>query len=161
VRADTGESWVIRAAGLAQIGDYDEARTALAHVNATTESHPFAKSVHALIAALQRCGDEAIEAATAVSDAVGHTYLDGVVASVSAGASAADHGDEPMATLWLERAVELASATQDKVATALALYAYAHVLGSPHPNGEGDVGALGNGWRAVVQALPELREVLA
>ena len=158
VRADTGESWVIRAAGLAQIGEYDEARTALAHVDVNTESHPFAQSVHALVASLQRCDDEAIAAATAVADTVGHTYLDGVIASIAAGAAAGDQGDQATAQMWLDRAVSLASSTQDKVATALALRAHAHVLGSVHAYGEGDAGALGSGWRAVVQALSTLHE---
>ena len=55
---------------------------------------------------------------------------------------------------WLERAVSLAVITQDAVATALALTAYAHVLGAPHAHGAGDATALGAGWRSVVEALP-------
>ena len=160
-RADPGEPWVIRAAGLAQIGDYDEARTALAHVSQETESHPFAQSVTALVAALQGSNDEAIEAATAVRDAVGHTYLDGVFASVAAGAAASANGDIDAGRSWLEQAVSLASATHDKVATALALSAYAHVLGEAHVNGSGDLTALGSGWRSLVDSLPRLREAVA
>ncbi|CAB4882040.1 unannotated protein [freshwater metagenome] len=154
VQADAGESWVIRAAGLAQIGDYEEARTALAHVSNGIEAHPFFQSIRALVAALQGSADEAIEAATEVSDAVGHTYLDGVIAGIAAGSSAAAAGDGLAARGWLERAVSLAVITQDAVATALALTAYAHVLGAPHAHGAGDATALGAGWRSVVEALP-------
>lgn len=160
VRADATESWIIRAAGLAQVGEYDEARTALAHVDATIDGHPFAQSVLALVASLQGCGDEAIEAATAVSQAIGHTYLDGVVASIAAGASAGAAGDELVAREWLDHAVSLAVATQDKVATALALSAYSQVLDVAHPHGDGDVGVLGSGWRSVLGALPRLREAV-
>ena len=158
VQADPGESWVIRAAGLAQIGDYDDARTALAHVSTEIESHPFFQSIRALVAALQGSNAEAIEAATAATDAVGHTYLDGVVASIAAGASAASNGDDMAARGWMERAVSMAALTQDTVAAALALTAHAHVLGSPHPLGTGDAAALGSGWRSVVESLPSVRE---
>jgi len=63
--------------------------------------------------------------------------------------------------MWLERAVALATATQDQVATALALCVYSHVLGVAHERGVGAVDALGPGWLSVVDALPKLRETVA
>jgi hypothetical protein len=159
--ADPNESRVVLAVGLAQTGRYDEAHTSLAQVSLGPDAHPFMQAAVALVAALQGRSAEAIEAATRVSDAGGHTYLDGVIAGVAAGASAASEGDAGAARTWLEGAVSLATATQDQVATALALCAHQHVLGVVHERGAGVVDALGPGWRSVVDGLPTLREAVA
>ncbi len=159
--ADPNESRVVLAVGLAQTGRYDEAHTTLAQVSLGPDAHPFMQAAVALVAALQGRSGEAIEAATRVSDVGGHTYLDGVIAGVAAAASAASEGDAGAARTWLEGAVSLATATQDQVATALALCAHQHVLGVAHERGAGVVDALGPGWRSVVDALPTLREAVA
>ena len=155
-QVDGGETWIVRAVGLAQLGQYDEARTSLAHADGEIENHPFALSTNSLIAALERNPDQSLAAARAVFEAAGHSYLDGVIASLAAGASAASQGDQDQARRWLDDSVGQALAAQDTVATALALGAYQHVLGSPHPRGAGDPNALGVGWRSIVEALPRL-----
>ncbi|MCU1393366.1 MAG: hypothetical protein JWM34_1794 [Ilumatobacteraceae bacterium] len=159
VQANGGEALIIKAVGLAQIGEYDAARTALADVPDDGRSNPFYLSVVALVASLERAADEAVAAAQGVVDAAGHSYLDGVVASMAAGASAAGNGDAVTAERWLDDSVGQAGATQDVVATALSLAAYEHVLGRDHPSGPARLDALGVGWRSVVDALPRLVDV--
>ncbi|MCU1399265.1 MAG: hypothetical protein JWN62_2374 [Acidimicrobiales bacterium] len=159
VEANGGEALIIKAIGLAQTSDYDEARTTLAQVPDDSRAGPFYLSAVALVASLERDAEEAVDAAQGVVDAAGHSYLDGVVAFLAAGASAAAIGDADTAERWLTDSVGHAGATQDVVATALSLAAYEHVLGRDHPNGPARLDALGVGWRSVVEALPRLINV--
>ena len=154
--ANSGEAYVLQALGLAQTGRYDDARVALDHVREAAINHPFTLSALALVAALEHDPDQAIAAASAVAEAAGHSYLDGVIAFLAAGASAAAVGDAETAARWLNASVEQALTTQDVVATALALAAYEHVLGSQHPHGLAQLDVLGHGWRSVIEALPRL-----
>ncbi|MCU1388178.1 MAG: hypothetical protein JWL72_1516 [Ilumatobacteraceae bacterium] len=159
VEANGGEALIIKALGLAQTSDYDEARTTLAQVPGDNRANPFYLSAIALVASLEHDAAEAVDAAQGVVDAAGHSYLDGVVAFLAAGASAAAVGDAETAERWLTDSVGHAGATQDVVATALSLAAYEHVLGRDHPNGPARLDALGVGWRSVVDALPRLINV--
>ena len=158
--ANGGEAYVLQALGLAQTGRYDDARVALDQVREAAVNHPFTLSTLALVAALEQDPDQAIAAASAVAAAAGHSYLDGVVAFLAAGASAAAVGDAETASRWLGDSVEQALSTQDVVATALALAAYEHVLGRQHPHGLAQLDALGHGWRSVIDALPRLIHVV-
>jgi class 3 adenylate cyclase len=157
MQANGGETYVVRAMGLAQSGDYEGAATSLEHVSDETRTHPFFVSANGLVAALEGRPEEAIAAAESVAAVSVHSYLDGVVASIGGGGAAASIGDEEAARLWLQDAVAQATATQDVVASALALLAYEHVLGVPPAEGQGDINALGGGWRSVIEALPRLR----
>lgn len=157
--ANPSESRIIRAVGLAQNGEYDEARTSLAQLTEEIEGHPFAQAATALVAVLERRAEDAIAAAERVSAADDHSYLDGVIASLSAGAASALLDDSDGARRWLSESVDQAASTQDIVASALALTAYRHVLGCAHPSGPGDLSVLANGWRSVIDALPHLELV--
>ena len=150
------ETWIIAAMGLAQSGEYDQARTSLAHVIDEAQSHPFYISTAALVSVLEGLSADAIDGAEAVSAAAVHSYLDGVVASIAAGAASAALDDEGGARRWLEDAINQATATQDIIATALALAAYERVIGFPHQYGSGDLDVLGTGWRSVIDALPTI-----
>jgi hypothetical protein len=156
MRANAGESLIIRAVGLAQTGDFDGARIALADLEGDIADHPFAQAATALVAALDGRPNDAIKAAELVASADGHTYLDGVVARLAAGAASATRNDPEGARHWLNDSVAQATASQDMVATALALLAYEHVLGDAHESGPGNLGALAAGWRNVIAALPHL-----
>ncbi len=156
IGANPGESFIIRAVGLAQVGDYDNAHAALAHLDRNIESHPFAQAATALVAALEGRAADAIAAAELVEASEGHSYLDGVIGSLAAGAASASLDDSAGARHWLSDAVDQALATQDIVAIALALVGYRHVIGVPHEGGHGDVTALATGWRSVIDALPWL-----
>ena len=155
-QANGGEVWILKAMAHLQVGDSDGARIALAHLEADARTHPFARSTAGLLAALDGDAAEALANARTVADAPFHSYLDYVIAAIGAGAAAAATGDDNTAVEWLDAAVMRAVATQDVVASALALSAYEHVLGSVHAHGPGDRAALGAGWRAVVEALPRL-----
>jgi hypothetical protein len=159
IHANAGEAYIVKAMGLVQSGSFDDARVALGHVAEELLVHPFYLAALAIVAALESDGDEAIASAEAVAEAPGHTYLDGVIASVGAGASAAATGDAEAAQRWLDIAVAQALATEDVVATALALAAFEHVLGWPHLAGGGRLDGLAVGWRCVVEALPRLVNV--
>ncbi|MEO6125886.1 MAG: adenylate/guanylate cyclase domain-containing protein [Ilumatobacteraceae bacterium] len=159
IAANASEPFIIRAVGQAQIGDFDSARESLEHLDGDMSDHPFAQSANALVAVLEGRPDAAIASAQLVADANGHTYLDGVVARLAAGAACAMLGDSKGARRWLSESVAQATATQDGVATALALLAYQHVLGVVHEHGAGDQSALGVGWRNVIDALPHLELV--
>jgi class 3 adenylate cyclase len=155
-----GETLVIRSMGLAQSGDLEGARIQLEALRRDRFDHPFAISTGGLISALDGRVDEAIAAAQVVADAPFHSYLDGVVASIGAGGAAASGRDSETAMRWLHDAVDQALATQDVIAGALALGAYDHILGRPHPAGPGDLDALGSGWRSIIEALPRLQPQL-
>lgn len=159
IHANAGEAYIVKAIGLVQSGLFDDARVALGHVAEELLVHPFYLAALALVAALENDRDEAITSAEAVAEAPGHTYLDGVIASVGAGASAAAAGDAEAAQRWLDVAVAQALATEDVVATAFALAAFEHVLGWPHLAGGGRIDGLAVGWRCVVEALPRLVNV--
>jgi len=159
IAADASEPYIIRAVGQAQIGDFDGARQSLDHLEGDMSGHPFAQSANALVAILEGRPDVAIASAQLVADAPGHTYLDGVVARISAGAACAMLADPAGARRWLAESVAQATSTQDSVATALALLAYHHVLGVVHDSGPGDLSALGAGWRSVIDAMPHLELV--
>lgn len=159
IAANASEPYIVRAIGMAQTGDFDGARASLDHVDGERADHPFAHSADALVAVLEGRPDAAISAAQRVADAQGHTYLDGVVARLAAGAACAMLGDSDGARRWLSECVAQATSTQDGVAIALGLLAYQHVLGVVHDHGVGDPGALGAGWRSVIDALPHLELV--
>jgi len=159
IRANAGEAWIIKAMGLVQSGQIDAAREALAHVDEALVVHPFYYSTSAIVAAISHNFDASIAAAEEVAAATGHTYLDGVIASIAAGASAAATGDAEAGERWLEGAAAQAAATEDIVANAIALSAFEHVLGRQHPAGTAQVDSLGLGWRALIETLPRLINV--
>ena len=152
--ADASEARAVRAIALAQIGDYDQARTELAQISTAFEVHPFPRAALSLVALLQDSPSEALAAANDVLNEVGHTYLDAVLAGIAGGGAAALLGDANEADRWLTEAIAVATGVGDVVATGLALQAYEAILGSRHPGGGGDPGAVGGGWRSVIQALP-------
>ncbi len=158
--SNPGEPKVIRAMGLVQSGRYDEAHATLAEVDGAMVAHPFAMSATSLVAVMEGNTAEAIAAARAVVGAPGHSYLDGVIAQIAAGAASAIDGDSAEARRWLDAAVAQSAATQDVIARALALAAYEHVLRCVHPNGPVDLATLAPGWRSVVENLPQLETEL-
>ena len=159
INANAGETWMVKAIALCQIGDFDLARVALGRAGDNFAKHPFYLAALSLVAALERDVAESIASAEGVADAPGRSYLDGVISSVAAGAASASTGDADGARRWLDAAVDQASATEDVVATALAHAAFEHVLGFQHEGGIGLSDNLGVGWRAVIEALPELVRV--
>lgn len=157
MESNPSEAYIIKAVGLVQIGDYESAQIALDQVEGRVSNHPFARAAGALVAALEARPAQAIAAAEEVAAAEGHSYLDGVIACIGAGAACAIQSDSDQARRWLDDAVQQAVAPQDVVATALSLLAFEHVLGFAHDRGSGDLGALGAGWRSVIDSLPHLQ----
>lgn len=150
------EPLVVRAVGLAQLGRLDSAIEALSPVLDRPDLDPFTRSAAALITSLAGETDEAERWAAGVDVAHGASYLDEVVAQVARSAARAGCGDASGAREAAARAVDVAVATGDVVAMALAGHAHLHVLGEPSAYGVGDASVLGEGWRSVVDRLARL-----
>src|SRR6202008_813487 len=67
--ANGGETWIIKAVALVQLGELDQARTALAHLEGDLTKHPFALSAAALIDTLEQYPEQALANAEIVTDA--------------------------------------------------------------------------------------------
>jgi tetratricopeptide (TPR) repeat protein len=142
--AERSEPLTTLALALCQVGRADEA---LAHVEEANARSPYVAAVVSLTAALVGDDAAAIEAADAVWDEGGSTYLDRVIADVAAATAFASTGDVEAARCRLERARATALDAGDVVARELAVSVTAAIEGEPSPP---DADHLGPGWRRVV-----------
>jgi len=143
--ADDSEVQTALALALCQVGRADDA---VGQLLAVTGSRHYTTSVRALAFALVEDGESAVADADLVADDPGATYLDRVIAHVTAaGALSAD--DEAGAVEHAARAVAVAESVGDQVALALTKAAQARVTHAP------DVwsASLGDGWRRVLDDL--------
>ena len=101
----------------------------------------------------------ALREAESVASLSGATYLDHAIAATAAAGSHAALGHPLEAEAVLSKALEESLEVGDVIAVALLQQSYAHVLGLPHPSGDGQNDALGIGWVTVVEALPTLDPV--
>ena len=143
--ADDSEVQTALALALCQVGRADDA---VGQLLAVTGSRPYTTSVRALAFALVEDGESAVADADLVADDPGATYLDRVIAHVTA-AGALSVDDEAGAVEHAARAVAVAESVGDQVALALTKAAQARVTHAP------DVwsASLGDGWRRVLDDL--------
>jgi hypothetical protein len=146
------EPTVILAAALVQQGRAEEALAAIESVPEHGLAHPFTRAVAALVHVVSGQPDLALEAANAVADTEGATYLDQVFAYVAAAGAHSQHGDLVQAELAAQAAVAVAIGVGDVVATCIATATFQSVTGRVHPAFD-DRTQMGDGWEYVVQQL--------
>jgi tetratricopeptide (TPR) repeat protein len=147
------EPRVAKMIGLLQLGRVDEAAVTFAELNVHAVTQPFTNGAAALLFAILRQPDKAVEHAEFVAQAAGATYLDEVFAYVGLGSAYAQLGDTAHATMSIEAAVVRALNVGDVVAIALATNAYQHIVGRPHPAHDQPT-QLESGWLTVISQLP-------
>jgi tetratricopeptide (TPR) repeat protein len=148
--ADGSESRITLALALAQVGRADEALVVLDVVQHVT---PYLLSVRALANALTGDPSASTSDADLVADDPGSSYLDRVIAGVSAGAAAMQLGRREEAVERFDRAAETARTAGDVIARELVGLTRSVVLRDSVPQ---EMGHLGSGWRAVVASLAAL-----
>ncbi|MGB0114717.1 MAG: hypothetical protein WBP59_15975, partial [Ilumatobacteraceae bacterium] len=148
--AEGSESSVTLALALCQAGRADDA---LAILEGIERDFPYAAAVTALASALTGDAAASIELAAGVSDEVGATYLDVVIAAIAAAASEGRLGIHDAARARLDSAKAVAADAGDVVAKELVAAMSAGMVG------EGPVAdryELAVGWRTVVDGLIEM-----
>ncbi len=146
MHASGSEARVTLALGLCQVGDPDRALATLLDVD---QPGPYASAVTALASAMAGIAQEAIESADRVIGDETSTYLDRVLADISA-ASALLATDPAMAGDRLTRARRTASDAGDAAAIALARSASQALVEDLEV---GRVEHLGDGWKRVIAGL--------
>lgn len=147
MHADGSEARIGLALGLCQVGQPEQALTALLDV---TVERPYLHAVSAVAHGMLGDVDDTLRHADAVVTDDSSTYLDRVLADVSAGAAHALSDDRDAAGERLETARTTANRAGDEVAKALARCASLELLGL---GDAATVGNLGSGWHEVVDGL--------
>lgn len=147
--AEGSETRVTLALALCQAGRADEALILLDQVD---RSHPYAAAIQALASAMIGDASAALESAAVVDGAVAATYLDRVIAAVSAAAADVSLGATDVADERIGAAEVTASEAGDVVARALVRATRKVLL---EDVATFDIDHLGPGWRRVVQTLGE------
>jgi len=148
--ADGSESRITLALALCQVGRADEA---LALLDSVENATPYLWSVRAVARAITADPPGAIDDADRVEGDGGASYLDRVVASVAAGASAMQLGARSDAVERFARAHSTAREAGDVVACELVGLVESVVL---HEESHHEVGHLGPGWKTIAKALAAL-----
>jgi class 3 adenylate cyclase/tetratricopeptide (TPR) repeat protein len=145
--ADGSESRITLALALCQVGRADEALAVLDVVENVT---PYMLSVRALARAITGDPSGSIDDADLVAADAGASYLDRVIAGVSAGAAATQLGQHDVGVARFEDASSTARAAGDVVARELVGLTRSVVLLEPSHH---EAGHLGSGWRSVAASL--------
>ena len=148
--ADGSESRITLALALCQVGRADEALAALDVVGNVT---PYMLSVRALARAITGDPSGSLEDADLVAADAGASYLDRVIAGVSAGAADMQLGRRVEAIARFDDASATARVAGDVVARELAGLTRSVVLREPAHQ---EAGHLGSGWKAVAASLAAL-----
>jgi tetratricopeptide (TPR) repeat protein len=148
--ADGTESRITLALALCQVGRADEALAVLDVVDYAT---PYMLSVRALARAITGDPSGSIDDADLVAADAGASYLDRVIAGMSAGAAAMHLGQRDDAVARFDEASSTARATGDVVARELVGLTRSVVL---HERSHQEAGHLGSGWRSVAASLAAL-----
>jgi class 3 adenylate cyclase/tetratricopeptide (TPR) repeat protein len=145
--ADGSESRITLALALCQVGRADEALATLDDVELAS---PYLHAVRALARAITADPSGSIDDADLVAADGGASYLDRVIAGVSAGAAAMQLGSRDDANTRFEQARSTASVAGDVVAFELAGLTRTLVLREDPYH---DAGHLRAGWRTVAESL--------
>jgi class 3 adenylate cyclase/tetratricopeptide (TPR) repeat protein len=154
--AGTFEASVIRAIAAVQVGDLDEALSALDEVSPAVADHPFAHVARAMVSSFTGDTEATIREAELVKSSVGATYLDRAMTAVALAGAYSSLSDRDGAEQALSGALDECLVVRDVVAVAFLQLAYERVLGVVHESGHGDRSALGEGWTRMVDVLPAL-----
>jgi tetratricopeptide (TPR) repeat protein len=145
--ADGSESRITLALALCQAGRADEA---LATLDAVELASPYLHAVRALARAITADPSGSIDDADLVGADAGASYLDRVIAGLSAGAAAMQLGARDDAITRFEHARSTASVAGDVVAFELVALTRTLVAGEESYH---DAGHLRPGWRMVAESL--------
>jgi tetratricopeptide (TPR) repeat protein len=148
--ADGAESRITLALALCQVGRADEA---LAVLDVVENATPYLLSVRALARAITGDPSGSIDDADLVAADAGASYLDRVIAGMSAGAAAMHLGQRDDAVARFDDASSTARATGDVMARELVGLTRSVVLHEPSHQ---EAGHLGSGWRSVAASLAAL-----
>lgn len=151
---------VVAAQAALQLGHPDAARAWLGGAR----SQPSARSVEALVNAVEGDAAGAASIAAELTDAPGATYLDRLNAFLAAGLAAAAEGDAAASAAWFSSLRAGVDATGDLLSQAIARAAQARALQLLHDPAAGTAageataagaryGAVGPGWAALFASL--------